>query len=216
MGDSSTIRFAAADGAPLRGRLRRPAGDPAGLAVLTHPHPDFGGNMDVWLLPTLAERLADDGWATLRFDFRPSAGDDPEHGHPAACRDLAGAVDTLIGAIGGPGGVPLALIGWSFGALVALLHALGDPRITHWVGIAAPTRPIDSPRLAALPEARVAAWPGHRTVIVGAHDQFFPPDTTALLAPDELLVLEDADHFLFDRDREVADAVAHALAGAVR
>lgn len=214
MGDSTMIRFAAADGTQLRGRIRRPASgtqdQAAGLALLAHPHPGFGGNMDVWLLPTLAERLAADGWTTLRFDFRPSAGEDANAGHPAARSDLAAAVDTLLAAAPEEES-PVALVGWSFGALIALLHALDDPRVTHWVGIAPPTRVIDAPRMAALPDGRIATWHGRRTVIVGAHEQFFPPDTAHALAPHHLVVLEHTDHFLFDQDREVAEAVAHAL-----
>jgi pimeloyl-ACP methyl ester carboxylesterase len=48
-------------------------------------------------------------------------------------------------------------------------------------------------------------------VIVGTHDQHFPPSSLAALAAHEVHLVAGADHFLFDRDDEVAALVAGAL-----
>jgi len=154
--------------------------------------------MDVWLLATVAERLAARGWRSLRFDFRRDVGDPS-----AAVADLAGAVDAVHVAH-----LPLALVGWSFGALVGLLHGPHDPRVTHWVGIAPPTAPMEGLPMPAVP-ARVGSWPARRVVIVGQHEQFFPDPAPA--QPHEVKVVAGADHFFFDRDDEVADLVAACL-----
>jgi alpha/beta superfamily hydrolase len=198
-------------GAELRGRLRLPAGAPRGAAVLCHPHPDAGGNMDVWLLPALAQALAPAGWASLRFDFR-SVGRGVQPGpHDEERADLAGAIALLRaeGLIGDDG--RLALIGWSFGALVGLLAGLDEPAVTDWIGIAPPTGPLPGLPLAEVPSTRIAAWPARRTVIVGEHEQFFPAETAAVLAPHRVVVIPSADHFFFDLDREISAAVLSAL-----
>jgi uncharacterized protein len=230
MSRTERITFPAApDGggaAPLlSGRLRRPDGAPRGVAVLSHPHPAFGGNMDVWLLPRLAERLAAAGWLALRYDVRGVGASQPGPGRWDGATehlDLAGAIDRAVAEVAPPAGavspapgdaaaLPLVVIGWSFGALLGLLHGPGDPRVGGWIGIAPPTRPVDGVAMALPDPARTAAWPATRTVVVGSHDQHFPPATVDVLAPHAVHVVPDADHFLFDRDDEVADLVLAAL-----
>lgn len=205
-----------ADGAAplLEGRLRRPAAGQvlAGAAVLVHPHPAFGGNMDVWLLPAIGARLAEDGWAVLRFNVRGVGG---SHAGPGRWDgstehlDLAGAVDHVVGHV--PAADRVALVGWSFGALLGLLHGPADPRVTDWVGIAPPTQPLEDVPMAATDPTALRRWSARRAVVVGTAEQFFPRPTLARLHPHEVRLVDDADHFFFDRDREVADLVAELL-----
>jgi len=198
---------------PLRGRLRlRASGTLAqGVVVLCHPHPAFGGNMDVWLLPTLSHALAEDGWTVLRFDFRSV-----EHGvqsadHREELEDLAGAVAYLrTHGFLGPDD-RLVMAGWSFGALVSLLYGLDDPQVTDWVGLAPPTQPLGELAMAALPVPRIAQWSARRIAIVGEHDQFFPPSSLGSVSPHQTYVLEHCDHFFFDRDVELAQLLVAAL-----
>lgn len=205
----TNVLASSSDGIRLEGRLREPAGTPRGVALLLHPHPAFGGTMDVWLLPAIAERLAADGWATLRLNFRGVGGSGgAQTGGRAEELDARAGLDWLVR--GWPG-APTAVVGWSFGAMIGL--RLGTA-VDRWVGIAPPTRTVDEvPLVGAIVPA---VLPPHRTVIVGAHDQFFPPDTVGVLRPDDIVVLPDADHFLFDLDPVVAEAVAAALAPALQ
>jgi uncharacterized protein len=203
----TAVRLRASDGVPLEGRLRRPAGRPRGAALLLHPHPAFGGHMDVWLLPVLAARLAEDGWVALRVNLRgvEGSGGRPTGGAQEHL-DAQGALAWLAARVPD---VPTAVVGWSFGAMVGL--RLGAA-VDRWVGIGPPTRrtaevPLVGPLLPERP-------PPHRTVVVGEHDQFFPPSTAGVLRPHRLVVLPGADHFLFDLDHVVADVVADELAGA--
>lgn len=164
--------------------------------------------MDVWLLPTIAERMAQDGWATLRFNFRGVEGSGGSQTAGALeGLDVTAAVSWLATT---HAGAPLAAVGWSFGAMMALRAGAA---VGAWVGIAPPTRALPDADLVGplLPDPA----PAHRTVVVGDHDQFFPPSTVGVLAPHDVVVLPDADHFLFDRDHEVADVVAAALSRVV-
>ena len=195
-----------ADGVSLQARHRRPDTPPVGAALLCHPHPAFGGHMDVWLLPAIAAALSEAGWASLRLNFRGVEGSQgTQTGGLLEHLDAEAGIAHLRAA---HPDVPMAAVGWSFGAMVAL--RLGTS-IDAWVGIAPPTRTLDdAPLLGPLvPEV----LPPRRHVVVGEHDQFFPPDTVPILRPDEVTVLPDTDHFFFDRDQDVAAAVLHALHG---
>src|SRR5688500_11329193 len=117
---SRTVEFPGPRG-PLRGRLRiaAPEAPARGVAVLCHPHPAFGGNMDVWLLPVLGEALAADGWHVLRFDFASVRDgmdpDGPANGHAAERADLAAAIAFVRAETTADTSSRLALVGWSFG-----------------------------------------------------------------------------------------------------
>jgi alpha/beta superfamily hydrolase len=213
MDRSAHVTFPAADGGTVTGRLRHGAAGVAspGAAVLCHPHPDAGGNMDVWLLPTIGEALAEAGWSVLRFDFRSVRDGARPDGHQRELADLAGAIGFLEDDGAWTPSRRLALIGWSFGALVALLHGVDDPRVTDWVGIAPPTAPLPELPMTPVPEERVAAWSARRTVIAGTHDQFFAVAALDRVHPHVRHVLDDCDHFFFDRDRDVAALVAESL-----
>lgn len=221
MDGSARVTFPATDGGMVEGRLRSagpradpsavPGAAPVGAAVLCHPHPDAGGNMDVWLLPAVGEALATAGWTVLRFDFRSVRDGTLPGGHDRELADLAGAIDFLHESGGWAPPRRLALVGWSFGALVALLHGVDDPRVTDWVGIAPPTVPLAELPMAPVPSARVVAWPARRTVIAGAHDQFFPVEHLDAVHPHVRHILGECDHFFFDRDREIAALVVESL-----
>ncbi|HWH31660.1 MAG TPA: alpha/beta fold hydrolase [Egibacteraceae bacterium] len=210
---SAAVTIAGPDGSVLRGRLRLADGAPRGAVVLCHPHPAFGGNMDVWLLPAIGQALAADGWHVLRFDFRSvRTGVDPRghlDGHAAERADVAAAVGHLREE--GLADGRLVVAGWSFGALVALLHGLDDERVTDWVGIAPAVAPLEELPMSAVPVARVRAWAARRVVVAGEHDQFFAPERMAAVSPHALRVIGGTDHFFFDRDAEVASAVAECL-----
>ena len=187
-------------------RIAEPAVPARGSAVLVHPHPAFGGHRDVWLLPLLAARLAAAGWTTLRIDTRGVRRSTGTSGDGAAeGADVAAAAAHVRSVASGAD--RCAVIGWSFGALAALHAPALDPAITDWVGIAAPTRPVPDVALAPLPPLPAV----RRAAVVGELDPWFGPATLGVLALDAVRVLPGADHFFFDRDDDVADAVLELL-----
>jgi len=120
--------------------LRDPAaeGAPAlGVAVITHPHPLFGGTMDNKVVQTLARAFVACGWTALRFNFRGVGASDGVHDEGRGEReDMLELVRQLA-----PEG-PLAIAGFSFGAFVASgaiesLWASRDIRHIVLVGTAA-------------------------------------------------------------------------------
>lgn len=90
---------------------------PVALALICHPHPQFGGTMDNKVVQTLARAFAELGFATIRFNFRgvgKSAGvfDDGIGETEDAAAALAWARDQV------PDATPLVAAGFSFGCFV--------------------------------------------------------------------------------------------------
>ncbi len=90
------------------------------LALICHPHPQFGGTMDNKVVQTLAKAFAEIGCATMRFNFRGvgnSAGvfDDGM----GETEDAAAALEWARAQL--PPSTPLIAAGFSFGCFVQTL-----------------------------------------------------------------------------------------------
>ncbi len=173
------------DGQQLAADIAESEGSAVGAVVLCHPHPLHGGNRFNVVVDALFTALPVAGFTTIRFDFRAA------HDNGVGERlDVVAALDAVAGA-----DLPLFVVGYSFGALVAL--TTDDLRVAAKVAVAAPLTPN-------VPEPTVPTL-----LLVPRHDQFCPPDTAAALvgawSHTELDVVEDADHFLAGRTRWVAE-----------
>lgn len=115
-------------------RLTGPAGEleavlsgpaePALAAVVSHPHPLYGGTMDNLVVLETERALARAGAAVLRFNFRGVGASQGEHdGGDGERFDLAAAIAALRER---RPELPLLLAGYSFGA-IATLSLLADP-----------------------------------------------------------------------------------------
>ena len=138
--NSQTERIQLAGAAGAIEVLRDPAasGRPAlGVAVISHPHPLFGGTMDNKVVQTLARAFVACGWTAVRFNFRGVGASEGVHDEGRGeGEDMLEIVAQLA-----PEG-PLAIAGFSFGAFVASrvverLWASRDIRNVVLVGTAA-------------------------------------------------------------------------------
>ena len=139
-----------------------PPGEPRGVAVVCHPHPQFGGTMDNKVVQTLARAFLQLGWRCVRFNFRGIGGSAGAWGEGIGEIDDALAV---IAAMRAPG-EPFILGGFSFGAYVAS-HAA-----TRLAADAKPQRMVlVGPSTAKQPMASV---PADTLVIHGESDDVVP------------------------------------------
>ena len=197
------------DGEHLDARWSGEAG--AGVvAVLTHPHPRFGGDMDNVVPATLARVLPEHGLATLRFDFRGTRRSTGRHGDGVdEIEDVRAAVAAASARF--PDAAVVA-VGYSFGADVLL--ALDDDRLRAVVAVAPP--------LAVLPEDRLRGPRGGAPTLVLAaeHDQFRPfaqaEELTADWPDTSCRPVTGADHFLAGAVGRVADDVVAFLSQVAR
>jgi len=118
---------------PLEGLCDEPDQMPIkGVAIISHPHPLFGGTMHNKVVQTLAKAFVQNGWRAIRFNFRGVGGS------AGAYDEGRGEVNDLLQVIaqlhsfGQETQVPqsqignaLALAGFSFGAFVTS-HAVAQ------------------------------------------------------------------------------------------
>ncbi|MEM8768563.1 MAG: alpha/beta family hydrolase [Pseudomonadota bacterium] len=182
----------------LEARLTGPGTDR--IAVLCHPHPQYGGSMHDGVLAILAECLADAGVASLRFNFRgvgASAGThDGKGGERGDLKAVIGWVRSTYPE------VPLLLGGYSFGA--SIVSTLADPGAVEQILLIAP--PVGNLATKA-PDGSI---PVH--VFVGDQDAFV--DLTALEAAwteAAIHVLPGADHFFGSAVGDLQAAISAAL-----
>jgi alpha/beta superfamily hydrolase len=178
-------------GLELEGALTVPAGARAG-AVVCHPHPLYGGDMDSAVVVTVARACAHGSLATLRFNFRGAGASggawDDGRGEQD---DVRAALAHLRRTLGGDAAIALA--GYSFGAAMAVAVAeAGEPL----AGLA-----LVGPPLARSPW-RPAGLPGVSgpvLVVAGADDAYCPGEALEALRralPDaDVVVVGGADHF---------------------
>ncbi len=190
----------------LEGMLALP--DQAGPyrpCILCHPHPIGGGSMHVALLKAISDRLSSGGWACLRFNFRGvgesegvSTGGIKEHEDiEGAWRFLAERDDMNLSE--------LSLAGWSFGSWVGLRWAVEKGRCRRVALIGPPMVGFDFFHFL---EGKKPPFPFEAIIICGDRDQFNDPAKVGDLADRlgaEVRFIPGADHFLFGREREVAE-----------
>jgi alpha/beta superfamily hydrolase len=170
------------------------AGAGAGLsAVLVHPHPHMGGDRFNHVIDAIYRALPGSGVGVARFDL--SSADAEE----SRLETLA-AVDNIAAT-------RVALVGYSFGADVAL--GIDDARVVGWFAVAPPLRleKFDA----------VAMDDRPKSLLVAQHDQFSPPERVAELTQEwretTRATLDGADHFLAGYGAAVAEAVRAWILG---
>jgi len=185
--------------------LHLPATTPCGAAVVCHPHPQYGGDMDNDVVRGIVTALEAAQWAALRFNFGGvgESGGTPGAGHEEQC-DVGAAEAALVERV--PEGTPLAIVGYSFGAWVGAMAACGLPRVRRVVAVGPPLGMTDWGFAATLRTPLA--------VVVGDRDQFCPTDALRRLQATRAMattVMAGADHFFAGRVAEVGQAVARLL-----
>jgi uncharacterized protein len=172
-------------------------GTAAGGAVITHPHPLFGGSMANNVVWTASRALTARGMAALRFNFRGVGRSTGTYGGGVEeAADVAAALGFLKSRAPGPH----YLVGYSFGAAVAGRALLQGLNADGAVLVAPPIAFMD---MAFLPQV-----PGLKLIIVGDRDELCPlaslqellaagpgPAGDAPAPPAAIRVIQGTDHF---------------------
>jgi alpha/beta superfamily hydrolase len=160
-----------------------------GAAVITHPHPLYGGDMDNNVVWIAVRAFQSRGWATLRFNFRGVGESTGGYGEGLA---EAGDVQAALEYVKTRGPGPHLVVGYSFGAYAGAQALLKE--------LAADRAIFISPPVAFMPMPFLGQVPKLSLIIVGDRDDICPlAQLEALLAPVrnriKLVVLPGADHF---------------------
>lgn len=191
----------------LEGLLRMPDDEttqPPMVAVVSHPHPSFGGTMHNKVVFRVAQALGDLGFPALRFNFRgvgrSTGAFDEGNGER---EDVWAALDEIAHRFPN---APICLAGFSFGAWVGLPVGCADTRVRQLVGVGVPTSLLTTDALAECRKPKL--------IVQGELDQYSPQSSLlswyeALPDPKSLAVIPQADHFFTGHQNELHDAVIH-------
>ena len=182
----------------LEGRYQPSKEKSAPIALILHPHPQFGGTMNNQIVYQLFYMFQKRGFTTLRFNFRSIGRSQGEFDHGAGeLSDAASALDYLQSMNNNAKHCWVA--GFSFGAWIGMQLLMRRPEITGFISVAPPANLYDFSFLAPCPASGL--------IINGSADKVAPPKDTVSLV-NKLHeqkgititheVIEGADHFFKD------------------
>lgn len=177
----------------LEGVLSVPDGsEPFRTVIVCHPHPLYGGSMDNNVVSSLCDALAQEGFISLKFNFRGVGGSE---GYSTAgseeSEDVRAAVSYIVTVKGvDPAGIGLA--GYSAGIAFALPVAVKDERVKALAAISPPLAMFDFGVLKGCRKPKL--------LISGSRDSFIPSRQflefcQGLPEPGECETVSGADHF---------------------
>ena len=190
----------------LEGMWRCPE-SPCGRVVFSHPHPAFGGTMDYPAVRLGCHYLNQNGYATLRYNFRGVGESQGSYGQgKGEQEDLLAAID-FSGEKRGD--LDLYVIGYSFGAWISWLVADRLPLLSGLVLVSPPLEALDF----EFPPLR---FEGPALAVIGDRDAFCPSQVFQRamneLAPQvEAEIWPGNDHFWVGLERKLSDRIVNFL-----
>ena len=184
----------------------KPANPPC--VILCHPHPRYGGNMFDTLINHISTYLLDSGIATLRFNQRGVGMSSGETGDgPEELKDTQSVVNmtTINPKIDGS---RLGIVGYSFGAWMALESSLRSNSIKSLVSIACPQNKFAQYGTVQITQPKL--------LILGDRDHDFTIGQFRFLSnrmsePKRTEVITGADHFFRSHTELVAELAGEFL-----
>lgn len=183
-----------------------PAGSTDCVALVCHPHPLFGGTMHNKVVFRAAKAAVLAGLPTLRFNFRGAGHSAGTHSNGDGERDnVRAALDYLAAQFPG---LPVCLMGFSFGAWMGLTVGATDPRVTSLVGLGVPVKLYDFDFLSAVRKPKL--------IVQGTRDEFGSVAQVtqfydSLAEPKQMHWVEGADHFFAGKLDEVQQVLQEFL-----
>jgi uncharacterized protein len=189
----------------LEGTLRMPDREPRAIVVIAHPLPTHGGEMRNPLVAGIARACAERGWDALRFNFRGVGTSD---GTWSGGRDEADDVGAAVAhARGIAATLPVGLVGYSFGALMALRWTSRGGHADALVLVGLPLRSVNGGENDLPPVADGTC------IIAAEHDQFgTAAELRGRFPRARVATIRGADHFFVGRRDELQRLVTEELA----
>jgi alpha/beta superfamily hydrolase len=179
---------------------------PRHVALVCHPHPLYGGTMHNKVVFRAAKAALLSGLPTLRFNFRgagKSAG--TFTGGDGEREDVRAALDYLAAHFPG---LPVCLVGFSFGSWVGLAVGATDSRVSTLVGLGLPVNSLNFDFLRDVRKPKL--------ILQGTRDEFGPVAQVSefyrsLAEPKQIHWVQGADHFFAGKLDEVQEVLRQFL-----
>ena len=195
----------------IEGRYQ-PASEPnAPVAIVLHPHPEFGGTMNNQIVYHLFYMFAKRGFSVLRFNSRGVGRSQGMFDHGIGeLQDAASALDWLQSINKESRGCWIA--GFSFGAWIGMQLLMRRPEAEGFISVAPPENLYDFSFLAPCPSSGL--------IIHGEKDRVAPPHAVQKLVDKlkaqkgitiEQQTVPGANHFFEDKTEDLIDRCGEYL-----
>ena len=156
----------------LEGRYQPAKQRGAPIAIVLHPHPQFGGTMNNQIVYNLYYDFVNRGFSVLRFNFRGVGRSQGAFDHGSGeLSDAASALDWAQSL--NPDARACWIAGVSFGAWIGMQLLMRRPEIKGFISIAPPANLYDFTFLAPCPSSGI--------LIQGEQDEVATPSATQKL-----------------------------------
>ncbi len=136
----------------LEGRYTQAKKRGAPIAIVLHPHPQFGGTMNNQIVYNLYYLFVERGFSVLRFNFRGVGRSQGVFDHGSGeLSDAASALDWAQAI--NPEARSCWVAGISFGAWIGMQLLMRRPEIEGFISVAAPANRFDFTFLAPCPSS---------------------------------------------------------------
>ncbi|MCH7864468.1 MAG: alpha/beta hydrolase [Proteobacteria bacterium] len=182
----------------LEGRYHHSKHPNAPVALLLHPHPQYGGTMNNKVVYSLYKNFVRRGFSSLRFNFRGVGRSQGRFDNgQGELSDAASALDWM--QTQNPNTTSCWIAGFSFGAWVAMQLMMRRPEIYGFISIAPPASQHDFSFLAPCPASGM--------ILHGDKDEVIPQSSVDKLAQKlqkqknikiDYRTVEGSDHFFLN------------------
>ncbi len=182
-----------------------------GIALLLHPHPEFGGSMNNKPMISLFNLFVEKQFSTVRFNFRGVGNSQGQHdGQEGELCDSASVLDWIQSL--NTGTTECWICGLSFGAWIGMQLLMRRPEITRFVSIAPPAGKYDFSFLAPCPTSGIMVLGSKDTEIV----QDSVPSLVKKISNDrpidvEFAKIKNADHFFRNKENALCKKVGEYI-----
>lgn len=178
----------------LEGRYHQSDKPGAPIALILHPHPQYGGTMNNKVVYSLFSCFQNLGFSVLRFNFRSVGRSQGEfEDGPGELSDATVALDWLQSV--NPEARQCWIAGYSFGAWIGLQLLMRRPDINNFIAVSPPANEKDFSFLAPCPTSGL--------VMQGGIDEIVNPSSVQSLAKRlnmqrnvevDFALIEEGDH----------------------
>jgi hypothetical protein len=183
----------------------------APIAIILHPHPQFGGTMNNPVVYHLYYTFANRGFSVLRFNFRGVGRSQGSFDHgQGELSDAAAALDWAQST--NPDARSCWIAGFSFGAWIGMQLLMRRPEVEGFISVAAPASLYDFSFLAPCPSSGL--------FVHGDKDAVVPGTSVAQLVEKlktqkgiviEQQIVRGANHFFDSKVEELMEVVGDYL-----
>jgi alpha/beta superfamily hydrolase len=187
----------------LEGLMKKMPGDRG--AVVTHPHPLYGGDMHNNVVEAVCKAYQEKGYSTLRFNFRGAGNSEGGYDEGIGEQDDVGAAIDYLSDLGKE---EIDLTGYSFGSWVIALGINRYKKAKRVIMISPPVDLMDFSCLVNNPKIML--------VITGSEDEIADHRSVKEVIPSwnrEAIfkIIKGADHFYWSNTGDLQKTIAEFL-----